>query len=334
MSFLFINGQIRALESQLLNVNRLDRMIGARTPDEAFRVLSELQYARYLDEEVTSKDFYRIVEKGLRETKDLINYGTGGHMGLEFLWRSEDINNLKRAYKMKFLQKKSELGDFTAENGFSQLGELSREEIEQIVFVGKFPETLPASYTKALEQVESVYEEKGEFRYIEYFLDQAHYTYLGDVARKVGSSFLKKWLAMEIDGVNVRSLSRSLLIQEEELPTEAFVQGGNITLERFKKVKTWDQYLTLTKETPFRGIQTLLHENDSNEDKLLTIERECDRVVNQFLQESESGEIDSIQVPIVYFTRRMRDARMIKFIMFAKFHGLSPENILKTLKQF
>jgi V/A-type H+-transporting ATPase subunit C len=334
MSFLFINGQIRALESQLLNVNRLDRMIGARTPDEAFRVLSELQYARYLDEAVHSKDFHRIIEKGLLETKNLIVKGTGGHPGLEFLWRSEDINNLKRAYKIKFLEKKTELGNFTAENGFSLLGEISPEEIENIVFFQKIPDSLPDIYRKALEKVEIVYERKKTFRSIEYLFDQAHYTSLSHIARKLHSSFLKHWLTLQIDAVNVRTLARALLIQEEKLPTEAFLSKGNITLERLKKVKNWEQYLVLLKETIFHEAKELITEKTTNEEKILIIERTCDRVVYRFLQESESGEIDSIQVPIVYFVRRLRDARMIKCIMFAKFHGLSPEKILIMLKQF
>ncbi|MCF7917560.1 V-type ATPase subunit [Candidatus Gracilibacteria bacterium] len=332
MSFLFINGQIRAMESRLLNVNRLDRMIGARTPDEAFRVLTELEYAEFVDEGTTANDFYRIIEKGLYETKDLIVRGTGNHPGLQFLWRRADVNNLKRAFKMKLLQKKTEIGTFSEENGFSSLGDINPKDIEKIVFTLKYPEDLPVEYIEACENASKVFEHKHEFRFVEFLFDKAHFSYLAKVARKAGSSFLKSWLELQIDAVNIRSLARSILILDEKLSPEAFIEGGTFSWEKAHAAHNMDILLRLTKETAFRELSSVLMEHDSHEDKLLKIERECDRVQSLFLHDAQSGQIDTIQVSMAYFERRLQNSRMLKFIMFAKFHGLSSENILKTLK--
>jgi len=332
--FLFINGQIRARESRLLTVGRLDRMIGAKTPEEAFRVLLELQYAEYVDENASPKDFNPIIERGLQETKDLIITGTDGHLGLQFLWKSEDLNNLKRAYKLKFLENKEELGEFTEENGFSTLGDFSHEDIQQIVFAEKTPEHVPALYAGVFKKVNEVFEDKKEFRFVEFLLDQAHFDYLAQIAKKTGVAFLQNWLELRIDMVNLRSLVRSLLMREETLSSDAFVTGGTIAWEEIAKVQTFGDFSDFVKHTRLTDVRSLLHENDSDEDKLIKIERECDRIENEFLHDAQSGEINSIQVPLAYFQRRMQNARMLKFVMFAKFHGLSPEEILKTLKHF
>ncbi|MCF7812508.1 V-type ATPase subunit [Candidatus Gracilibacteria bacterium] len=333
-SFLFINGQIRAMESRLLDVNRCDRMIGARSPEEAFRVLVELQYAEYVDEKATPQDFSRIIDQGLQETKDLLLRGTDNHPGFQFLWWRADTNNLKRALKLKLVQKKSELPEFTNENGFSPLGEISPEDLQMIVFEGKFPENFPSEYRGIIEKIPSLYEEKQEFRSVEFALDQAYFAILQKIARREASSFLKNWLQLQIDMVNARSLARLLLMREEKIPQEAFLEGGSYTWEKIRKIENWEQFLEFIKYTDFSNIRSVIKENDSDEDKLLKVEKECDRVYKSFLHQAQEGEIDSIQVPLAYFEKRLQNARMLKFIMFAKFHGLKPETIYQTLKQF
>ncbi len=83
-NFLFLNGRIRALESKLLDVGRLERMVGAKTPDDAFRVLVELQYADYFDEKTKASDFDNIMHRGLLETKEMIVESTNDFVGFKF----------------------------------------------------------------------------------------------------------------------------------------------------------------------------------------------------------------------------------------------------------
>ncbi|MCF7830480.1 V-type ATPase subunit [Candidatus Gracilibacteria bacterium] len=328
-NFLFVNGQIRALESKLLTTQRLDRMVGAATPQDAFRILVELQYAEYVDDTVTAQDFTKIIERGLLETKELIIKGTNNNQGLQFLWARFDLNNLKRAYKLKLLQEKTELGEFTEENGFSLLGNLSPEEITSLVFNQSIPENLPEEY---LEVIKSIEESEGnkEFRLIEFALDKAYFAYLNKAARKSGSVFLKKLWKMLVDTTNLRSLARSILVLEEALPKEAFIEGGEVRWLDTENIKNLD----FISSTPFAEILEGINDNDASEEKLMKVEKALDLAYKRFLGDASQGEISSIQVPLAYFERRLQNSRMIKLIMFAKFHGLKPEQIYQILKQF
>ncbi len=328
-NFLFVNGQIRALESKLLNVQRLDRMVGASTPQDAFRVLVELQYAEYVDDTVTAQDFAKIVEKGLLETKELIIKGTNNNQGLQFLWAKFDLNNLKRAYKIKFLEEKNELGEFTEENGFSQLGNLSPEELKNLVFNEKIPENLPKEYLEVIENIGDS-EINKEFRLIEFALDKAYFAYLKKVAKKSGSSFLKNLWKLLVDTTNLRSLARSILVLEEPLKKEAFIEGGEIEWIDTEAVKN----IEFIYKTSFRRALDGISDNDANEEKLVKLEKNLGMAYNRFLGDASQGEISSIQVPLAYFERRLQNANMIKLIMFAKFHGLDSEQIYQILKQF
>ena len=332
-SFLFINGQIRALESKLLTPERLDRMVGSGTPEEAFRVLVELQYAQYFDEVVKPQDFSAIIEKGLLETKDLVTKGTDNCAGLQFIWKRFDLNNLKRAYKLKFLENAETLGDFTEENGFCRLGELSAEEIEKLVFANQEVETLPKEYAQALENIENIFAETESFRAVEALLDQAHFAFLSRLVARSGSTFLKQLFALTVDSANFRMILRSLLILDTPLDQSNFIPYGSFQWEDVVKIQTAEDVWKWAHSTQFRDVMAQCKETDRNEEKVLRFEKALDGIMNAFLHDAQFGAIDTIQVPLAYFERRLQNAKMIKFIMFAKFHGMDSDTIYKTLKQ-
>ncbi len=190
-NFLFLNGRIRALESKLLDVGRLERMVGAKTPDDAFRVLVELQYADYFDEKTKASDFDNIMHRGLLETKEMIVESTNDFVGFKFLWSRFDVNNFKRAAKLKLLDGATSIEDFSDENGFSDLVDFSKEAVEKAVFKNEFSKGISAIFVKALEQIDSVYEETGDFREVEFVLDRAFFDYLNKVKSKTMSSYFR-----------------------------------------------------------------------------------------------------------------------------------------------
>ena len=81
-----ICGQVRGLAPKLLSSGQIDRMVGAATAEDAFRVLTELQYADYIDQDTELSDFDAIITQGLHETRQLLGSGAGDHPGLDFLW--------------------------------------------------------------------------------------------------------------------------------------------------------------------------------------------------------------------------------------------------------
>ncbi len=332
-SFLFVNGQIRALESKLLTPERLDRMVGAGTPEDAFRVLVELQYAQYFNEVVKPQDFSAIIEQGLIETKDLVVKGTDNCAGLQFIWKRFDLNNLKRAYKLKLLENKESLGEFTEENGFCALGDISADTLEKLVFANEIPEELPKEYVQVVANVEKVFEGEESFHAVEALFDQAHFVFLSRLTARSSSSFLKKLFTLTVDSTNFRTLLRSILILETPLNEDTFIPYGSFDWEAVSKIETEENLWKWAHDTRFYELLNQFKDTNTGEEKVLIIEKALDGIMNEFLHEAQFGAIDTIQVPLAYFERRLQNAKMIKFIMFAKFHGLDSEAIYKTLKQ-
>lgn len=327
----FVCGQVRALESKLLDVNRLDRMIGAKTPEDAFRVLVELQYSEYFDESTTVSDFQYILEQGLMETKSLLNDGAREHPGLQLLWKRFDLNNIKRALKLRFEEGASSIESFTEEDGFSRLGNLSQEVLQQVIFEKGSHPALDGAFASVLQNVEADYEKEGG-RYIENALDMAYFRNCIGLVQELKDPFLGKLVQLLIDITNFRNFLRSSLVLKEEFSKGAWIEGGSFFVDKMN-FENLDELKRLVSTSVFgEEVKEVGESDDADEEFLVHLERLLDRKYYNLLRSHSLGAISDIVVPLHYFEQRLKNARMLKFIMFAKFHGITPEEIYNTLR--
>jgi vacuolar-type H+-ATPase subunit C/Vma6 len=332
--FLFLCGRIRALEAKLLTHAQIDRMVGAKSPEEAFRVLTELQYAEDFDEATRPQDFFKIIKRGLLETKSMITSGTDNDSAFEFIWKEYDLSNLKRALKLKLLDKATGLGSFSESDGFAFLGSLTVQEIEAAIFQGE-THMLPREYREALIESEKQFVETGAFRSIEFILDRAHFDFLKRVANSHRMPILKELLKLLADTTNLRSVARCVLIWNEKMPEEAVLPHGTIDTEMLVTIDSLQSLKAVFHAHPFfERFEKTLEEKVSPEELLIRLERQMHSAKIEWLSEQEAGDIGTIIVPMTYFQKRIRNASRIRFVMAAKFYGIEPEKIYETLKHF
>lgn len=332
--FLFVNGQVKALESRLLNDSRLERMVGAATAEEAFRVMVELAYAEYFDESTKPQDFGNVIEQGLLETKKLIQNGGNFHSGYDLFFSQFDLNNLKQALHHRLVDHKGALTeeDFTEDNGFATLGNLSLEDLNNTVFNNRAPENVSAVFVEAVAKAEKILEMQKHFRFVEYALDKAYSEHVLCVAKKSKDSFLKKFAQRMIDTTNFRALARSILLHKESLPKEAFAEGGILDLEDLERITSIEDVAKHVSATDFYPLAQILLSEQSDAEKVQAFEQGFDQQMQQFLDDAASDDMSSIAVSMNYFERRLRDARRLRFIMYSKFHGLDADFIFNALK--
>jgi len=332
--FLFLCGRIRALEAKLLTHAQIDRMIGAKSPEEAFRVLTELQYAEIFDEATRPQDFFKIIRRGLTETKEMITSGTENDPAFEFIWKEFDLSNLKRALKLKLLDGATELGAFSESDGFAFLGSLSAEEIENAIFQNE-TEMLPIEYREALIEAQKVFTESKSFRAIEFILDRAHFDFLKRIAGSHRMPILKELLRLRVDATNLDSAARCVLIWDTTLPAEAVLPHGTIPAELLTSIDSLASLKNAFKAHPFfTRFEELLTKELAPEELLVQLGRQMHNSGIEWLSERESGDIGTFIVPMTYFQKRIRNASRIRFVMAAKFYGIEPEKIYETLKHF
>lgn len=331
--FLFLSGRISALEAKLVIFSQLERMVMAKTPADAFRILVELQYADIFDDSTKPQDFLKIINQGLLETKKMILEGTDNDKSFEFIWKNFDLNNLKRALKIKLLDEKTEITDFSEDNGFNWLGELSAEDIQEIVFDGKgYKNKIPREYRQILDQAEEIFGEDENFQRIELLLDKAHFDFLNRIAGNDEVKFLQKWLERMADMANIKTVARTLFLFEGKFSREMFLPYGKIKFLDLDKINSLENFETLFKKYELYSLEEILSEKNTTEENIIFLERAIEKEIDSFLQSSASDSLGGIEIPLVYLHKRIKNARKIKFVMLSKFYGMDPEKIYETLK--
>lgn len=321
-----ICGQIRGLESKLLTKAQVDRMVGSEDASAAFRVLVELQYADYIEQNTELSDFDAIITQGLYETRNLLIAGCAEHPVADFLTLGFDINNLKRALKQRLLESAKE---FSVDESFSKLGRLSVAEINKIVF-----DNLPAGNVSpiVMEAVSQALSSAKDVRDIEFALDAGLFSTLAEILADNPNAALEQYLALWADSVQIRNLGRAVLVMEEPLPEVAFVPVSTINFTLVGKTTTYADFKKVLEQSRFSALAAQIDDNAEAAVKLMALESGVDKILQRFLHESSIGSLNSPLILIYYFTQRLQNARILKLVMYGKLNGVSSDKIYQLIE--
>ncbi len=339
LNLTFIIGQIRAWEDQLLTQNQIERMVGSPTPLDAFHVFIELPYAEYIDESTTPNNFEQIIRQGLLETKHSLVKGTNDHSALHILWGQFDMNNLKKAYKDKILLEKPNIEHFDENHGYSELGILTHHQIQDIVWNHILPEFIPDSLQDAISHIQQyvfahteMNNKESYINGIEHVINQSFFHYFQNKAPQK-NAFVSQWVRFLIDRSNLMMMARSVFMRQKKLSSKEYIEGGSIPYSELESIHSQAQAIECIKRSEL-GFQAHIELQENTQESIMQIEKELDRCLYQFIDEGQGGLIDDIQVPISYFSRRIRNAQKIKCIMFSKYNGLTEKQIYTLLQSF
>ena len=191
---------------------------------------------------------------------------------------------------------------------------------------------IPLEYRLALNKSREIFAKNKNFQEVEFLLDKAHFDLLNRISNGRGVKFLKNWLEKIADTTNIKTVARNLFLFKEKFSKEIFLPYGKICFKDLAKIKSKEDFENLFKKYELYSLEGILSEKVSVEENILNIERAIDKIIDDFLQTSESDSLGGIEIPLVYLHKRIKNARKIKFVMMSKFYGMDPEKIYETLK--
>lgn len=324
-----ICGQVQGLAPKLLQRSQIDRMVGAEKAEDSFRILCELQYADYIDQQTDITDFDAIITQGLFETKGLISSGTDGHVVEDFLSLPFDINNLKQALKQRLVENKTA---FEIGASFSKLGALTATEIQKIVFDNVPAGNISEVILNAVSQTIEGFTKDSSVRDIEFALDTALFLALADRLETDSNQILSAYLSLWADTVQVRNLARSVLVIKEALPEAAFVSESTISYTGVGKVETLADFKRVIEKSRFNALSSMIDDSASATEQLLMIEKTLDKAMESFLHNAAVGSLSSPAILLDYFSKRLHNARTLKLVMYGKLNGLAADKIYKLIE--
>jgi V/A-type H+-transporting ATPase subunit C len=305
--------RMRALESTLLNDSQVERMLGAETAEDAFKILNDLDWAEFLPEANRPEEFNEVLYHGLLEVKHIIE-GEVEHDGdFDFLWLLFDLHNAKVLTKALLKEQDAD----SIKSKLSLLGSISRGSMRRIIFEDEkivgFEWLLPI-----IEDIKKDFEQNKKPENVEFMLEQAFFAKILNLVKESKSEMMHNFFIRMIDIKNIMSFLK-------RKNTDFIIDGGSITKSSFDKNFVNNIHDFHLKEI----VESEVEDNEVS--SYLSLENKLDEYLFEVLLPSKIDS-DNVNPIFAYFWQKKRNAEIIRAIMVAKLNGIDNKKLRSWLK--
>jgi V/A-type H+-transporting ATPase subunit C len=271
--YLAISARIRAMENGLLNRERMEQLLEARTEGDAVKLLQESGYPE-LDAarpEALDKAIAEIREETLRDLSD----GAPDTRFFDFFRVRYDYHNAKAAVKALALG--TDPGAM-----LSGLGRVPAAELAEAVRTGEYGD-LPGGLAAAVAEAKDILETTRDPQLSDIALDRRMYADLRELAAETGSAFLQGYARAMIDAENLRALVRTMRMgRNADFLKGALLDGGEIDVDSVLSVANGGNLAELYAPTAFAAAGESGAEAVKG-GSLTEFEKRCDDAVTGYL---------------------------------------------------
>ena len=321
--YLYISARIHAMENKLLTRERMERMLSARSAEEASKVLAECGYG----------DFPSLTPAAIEHTLDAARLALFAELRraapdpaiVDVFCIKYDYHNAKVLLKAEATgQSPDELlldaGRYPAarlKEGYVQ-GDLSR---------------YSATFAQAVAQAKELLASSGDPQAADLLLDRAYYTEMLAAAKAARSPFLEGYVRLSIDSVNLRSVVRAarmgkgpdflrrVLLPEGNVKTDSLLAAGAGAADLAGVFA--HTYLTAAAQEGAEAMRG---------GSLTQFERLCDNALTAYL--SQGKRVAFGEHPLIgYLYAKENELTTIRIILTGRLAGLDAETIRERLRE-
>lgn len=312
--YLQISARIRAMESRLLTRERRERMIEARSVNEALRVLNECGYR-----DAEDGDYEKVLAAERAEIfDDLYNASPTSEL-VDFFRIKYDYHNLKTLVK----------GEKLGLNVRDLLSDAGRADPKKITDAFELNDlrSLPQDMAAAAELARETLASTGDPQLCDLVLDKACYAQMDKTANLSGSSFLQGYFRAMTDSANLRTIVRIRKMNKgSELMRWALMEGGNVGYSSLlAHALTGEPMADVFSGSIFE--QAALAEDGD----LTRFERECDNALTAYLKTAGFVPFGDAVV-VAYLASREAELTAVRIILAGKAAGISGDEIRERLR--
>lgn len=313
--FLFTTGRIRSLERELLGRERIERMIDAKTDEDALKILYDCGYQEVLSSEPSLEDALARFRRELYVS--LESYIPVPDV-LDVFRLKYDFHNIKTAVK-------AAARGYDAARLYIDAGTVPIKILLLSVPDGKNP-AVPAPLNEAIAAASDTLARTGDPQLVDFELDRAMFVCQARVARETGSDFLSGYVALSADAANLRALSRARRMgRGRDLLRFALSDEGTVAPEKLLDAAE-DALPSL-----YSGLLSAAAAAAAAGAEMSSVDRLCDDALVAYIREAKFVTFGE-QPAAAYLAAREFEMTQIRIIMAGRASGLSPEAIRERLR--
>ena len=314
-AYIYVVGRVRARERRLLTKRALIESAEARTFNASVEALRDAGY------ELTGRGragLEEVITRQIEELARFLHESLPDKKLLAYLLLPIDYANLKAALLRRLTEKKLPLAEG---------GGLPVERLNALAEGGE-PGELPEPFgSLSLELLEEWEKNRDPF-ILHQGVDRARYAELGELAREIGLPFLKSYLELEVDLVNLGALARCLAAPNpEELAPAAFIPGGSLDVRRMEGLaRAGDRTgaIDYTSRTPYTEIALAAVEGAPEGLGNLAVRGAAFKM--DFLVQARYAAFGAEPV-IAYYLAKLNELDLVRFVLTCKQNNIPPKTI-------
>ncbi len=316
--YLYATMRVRVNENNLLSPQQKERMIDAKTPEEAVKVLSDAGY-----DDVKSRSLSDI-EHALRDmrkkTMSLIGEISPDTSLCEVFALKYDFHNIKTIIK-------AELTNQEPERLLLDSAIVPKAELLSDIRSGDLSD-LPPKMAEAITDAKETLSHTGDARLSDFILDRACFSMMADAARKAESEFLVGYVKLMCDAANLRAAVRCCRRGEEgEVFAQSFIPCGNFGKAAFEAFDFENAFIS----SPLENAAKLAASVVKGSGRMSEFEKELDIALMKYMEAARYASFDERPL-VAYIAAREAEATAIRIIMSGKLSGISPDKIRERLR--
>lgn len=321
--YLFISAFLRARESKLLSKDKIERMIDAKSAEEAAKILEECGYEGIVGCSISALD-----AKLSKKRADIMNE-------LAFLVPNKalvDVFRLKYDYHNAKVLIKSEPSAAEPSKLMSHSGRIPADELADAFRKDSFdqvPETLALSMRDAKDTLART----GDPQLADFILDKAYFSEFSKYAETTGSKFLAEYCRLLVDSANLRTMVRALRMGKGSAFLHSVLfEGGNITPDKLIAETIAKKTLAeIFASSPLAAAAEVGDRAASGSSGLTEFEKLCDDTLTVYLKKARTVSFGN-QVLIGYLGAIENESLAARIVMTGKIAGLAPQVIRERLR--
>lgn len=309
---------VRSMENKLLSQQKLMQMAEAKSPEEAVRMLSDTVYGKKQIQDV--HQFEDMIESHMEETYNSVAKLIPSEALIDIFLYKNDYHNIKVLIK-------EEICKINAKKLLVKGGTIPVDELIKNFRERNYAE-MPVIDGEAVEEAISLYAKTKNGQYIDTVLDKACFAAMAARASEMNNEFVKKYVSMLADITNLKTALRIKKMQRSYQSFEdAFVEGGTIRLDIFKKAFQDESLLPVLKDTAYGNLCEQYMELG-----FTVFEKACDDYLMEYVKTAKYKTLTPEPV-VAYILAKETEAKCVRIILTCKMHNIDADIIKERVRE-
>ncbi len=321
--YLYASARIKSMEKNLLSRDKLERMSEAKTLEDALKLLDEAGWRSIASPTMAAVE--EVLASRRSEAFALVR-------SLAPDKRLPDVFLIKYDYHNLKVLLKSEATGENADALLIDAGRLSCRQLKTMLAEDSFA-AMNKNMAQSVEEARDVLARTQDPQLLDLILDKAMFADMLEMADSLGLRYLRNYVALMIDSVNLRLTVRLRRMGKGlEVLRYALIPGGDIAVSRLLGDVTPDIIENVYHTSPLAAAAQAGAQALRGEASLSAVDLACDDVLLNYLKSAKYVAFGAEPL-IGYLAAVEAELTAVRTVITGRLAGLAPEMITERLRE-